>query len=73
MDGFYFHLLIDSPKRCLPIHWLAGLTAFVGVIMVLIAHCHYTVDVLIAYWVTTRLWYIYHTMANHTQLKVISN
>ncbi|KAK0175485.1 hypothetical protein PV327_009232 [Microctonus hyperodae] len=58
-----------SPKRCLPIHWLAGIAAFVGVIMVLIAHCHYTVDVLIAYWVTTRLWYIYHTMANHTQLK----
>ncbi|XP_057335598.1 phosphatidylcholine:ceramide cholinephosphotransferase 2-like isoform X2 [Microplitis mediator] len=58
-----------SPKRCQPVHWIAGITAFLGVIMVLIAHCHYTVDVIIAYWVTTRLWYIYHTLANNAQLK----
>lgn len=42
----------------------------VGVIMVLVAHGHYTVDVLIAYYVTTRLWYIYHTLANNSNLKV---
>ncbi|XP_011305541.1 phosphatidylcholine:ceramide cholinephosphotransferase 2 isoform X3 [Fopius arisanus] len=58
-----------SPKRCQPIHWLVGITSFVGVIMILVAHGHYTVDVIIAYWVTTRLWYIYHTMANNVQLK----
>lgn len=39
--------------------------------MVLISHGHYTVDVIIAYYVTTQLWYIYHTMANNAQLKVI--
>lgn len=60
----------DSPRRCQPIHWLAGITVFVGVIMVLVAHGHYTVDVLIAYYVTTRLWYIYHTLANNSHLKV---
>lgn len=38
--------------------------------MVLVAHGHYTVDVLIAYYVTTRLWYIYHTLANNPHLKV---
>ncbi|XP_043483518.1 phosphatidylcholine:ceramide cholinephosphotransferase 1-like [Leptopilina heterotoma] len=58
-----------SPKRCLLLHWLTGLTALVGVIMVLVAHGHYTVDVLIAYYVTTRLWYIYHTLANNINLK----
>ncbi|XP_011341853.2 phosphatidylcholine:ceramide cholinephosphotransferase 2 isoform X4 [Ooceraea biroi] len=58
-----------SPRRCQPIHWLAGLTVLVGVIMVLVAHGHYTVDVLIAYYVTTRLWYIYHTLANNSHLK----
>lgn len=41
--------------------------------MVLISHGHYTVDVLIAYYVTTRLWNIYHTMANTPQLKVSFN
>ncbi|XP_015183241.1 PREDICTED: phosphatidylcholine:ceramide cholinephosphotransferase 2-like isoform X1 [Polistes dominula] len=58
-----------SPRRCQPIHWLAGLTVFVGIVMVLVAHGHYTVDVLIAYYVTTRLWYIYHTLANNSYLK----
>ncbi|XP_076656199.1 phosphatidylcholine:ceramide cholinephosphotransferase 2 isoform X3 [Halictus rubicundus] len=65
------YLIIEeySPKRCKPIHWLAGITVLVGVIMVLVAHGHYTVDVLIAYYVTTRLWYIYHTLANNPHLK----
>ncbi|XP_066593926.1 phosphatidylcholine:ceramide cholinephosphotransferase 2-like isoform X2 [Prorops nasuta] len=58
-----------SPRRCQPIHWLAGLIVLVGVVMVLVAHGHYTVDVLIAYYVTTRLWYIYHTLANNSYLK----
>ncbi|XP_001604236.1 phosphatidylcholine:ceramide cholinephosphotransferase 2 isoform X3 [Nasonia vitripennis] len=58
-----------SPKKCHPVHWLAGISSFVGVIMVLISHGHYTVDVIIAYYVTTRLWYIYHTMANNAHLK----
>ncbi|XP_076174753.1 phosphatidylcholine:ceramide cholinephosphotransferase 2 isoform X4 [Ptiloglossa arizonensis] len=58
-----------SPRRCQPIHWLAGIAVLVGVIMVLVAHGHYTVDVLIAYYVTTRLWYIYHTLANNSHLK----
>lgn len=61
---------VDSPRRCQPIHWLAGIAVLVGVIMVLLAHGHYTVDVLIAYYVTTRLWYIYHTLANNSHLKV---
>lgn len=60
----------DSPKRFQPIHWLAGIAVLIGVIMVLVAHGHYTVDVLIAYYVTTRLWYIYHTLANNSHLKV---
>ncbi|XP_076766404.1 phosphatidylcholine:ceramide cholinephosphotransferase 2 isoform X3 [Xylocopa sonorina] len=58
-----------SPRRCKPIHWLAGIIVLVGVTMVLVAHGHYTVDVLIAYYVTTRLWYIYHTLANNSHLK----
>jgi hypothetical protein len=41
-----------------------------GVIMVLVAHGHYTVDVLIAYYITTRLFWVYHTLANNMNLKV---
>lgn len=65
-----YYLFSDSPKRFQPLHWLVGLTAIIGAVFVLIARGHYTVDVLIAYYVTTRLWYIYHTLANNTHLKV---
>ncbi|KAG8233362.1 hypothetical protein J437_LFUL005823 [Ladona fulva] len=58
-----------TPKRCYLVHWTACLCALTGVIMVLIARGHYTVDVLLAYFITTRLFWIYHTMANNTSLK----
>lgn len=58
-----------TPKRCYLVHWTACLCALTGVIMVLIARGHYTVDVLIAYFITTRLFWMYHTMANNTTLK----
>ncbi|CAL4144058.1 unnamed protein product [Meganyctiphanes norvegica] len=58
-----------TPRRWWPIHWLFGLASMVGVVMVLIARGHYTVDCVIAYYITTRLWYMYHTMANNHSLK----
>ncbi|XP_067008414.2 phosphatidylcholine:ceramide cholinephosphotransferase 2 isoform X2 [Anabrus simplex] len=58
-----------SPKRCFPVHWISWLVSVTGVIMVLIAHGHYTVDVIIAYYVTTTLFWIYHTLANNANLK----
>jgi hypothetical protein len=39
--------------------------------MMLISRGHYTVDIVIAYYVATRLFWIYHTLANNPQLKVI--
>ncbi|XP_054260898.1 phosphatidylcholine:ceramide cholinephosphotransferase 2-like isoform X2 [Macrosteles quadrilineatus] len=58
-----------SPKRLWPLHWASFVASFVGVIFVLVARGHYTVDVIIAYWVTTRIFWIYHTLANHASLK----
>lgn len=57
-----------SPKKFWIIHWLAWCASFMGVTMVLLAHGHYTVDVLIAYYVTTRLFWTYHTLANNSLL-----
>ncbi|XP_050096688.1 phosphatidylcholine:ceramide cholinephosphotransferase 2-like isoform X2 [Anopheles aquasalis] len=57
-----------SPKRFWPIHWLYWAASMTGVVMVLVAHGHYTVDVLIAYYATTRLFWTYHTLANNSLL-----
>ncbi|XP_052870115.1 phosphatidylcholine:ceramide cholinephosphotransferase 2-like isoform X2 [Anopheles cruzii] len=57
-----------SPRRFWPIHWLYWAASLTGVIMVLVAHGHYTVDVLIAYYATTRLFWTYHTLANNSLL-----
>lgn len=43
---------------------MCWLMAAVGVVCILVAHEHYTVDVVVAYFITTRLFYWYHTMAN---------
>lgn len=47
-----------------------ALLAALGIVMVLIARGHYTVDCIIAYYITTRIFYIYHTLAHNQNLKV---
>ena len=59
-----------TPQKWRPLHWLSWLVTFLGVVFVMVAHGHYTVDVLIAYYVTTRVFWMYHTMANNSVLKV---
>ncbi|XP_073977601.1 phosphatidylcholine:ceramide cholinephosphotransferase 2-like isoform X3 [Rhodnius prolixus] len=65
------YLIINeySPKRLIMLHWGSLLLSTLGILLVLLARGHYTVDVLIAYYVTTRTFWIYHTLANHKKLK----
>lgn len=45
-----------------------------GAVCILVAHEHYSVDVVVAYFITTRLFYWYHTMANlQVHISVIRN
>ncbi|GLG96758.1 Uncharacterized protein GBIM_03667 [Gryllus bimaculatus] len=62
-----------SPKRCFPVHWVSWIVSVSGVILVLVAHGHYTVDVIIAYYATTTLFWIYHTLANNPTLKSLAS
>ena len=41
-----------------------------GVAMLLVSRGHYSIDCLVAYWVTSRVWWTYHTMANNSNLKL---
>lgn len=58
----------DAPRRILSLQWVSFVIASVGVFMVLLAHGHYTIDIIIAYYVTTRLFWTYHTLTNNTFL-----
>ncbi len=57
-----------SPKRWYLLHWLSWSLSAFGIAVLLLARGHYSIDVVIAYWITTRLWWIYHTMANNPTL-----
>ncbi|KAG5885436.1 hypothetical protein JTB14_020772 [Gonioctena quinquepunctata] len=58
-----------TPKKLYLIHWLYGLLSCLGIIMLELSHGHYTVDVIIAYFITTRIFWTYHTLANNPSLK----
>jgi len=60
-----------TPQKWYPLHALSWVVTLIGVIFVMVAHGHYTIDVLIAYYITTRLWWIYHTLASNNSLKVL--
>ena len=63
------YVFADTPSRCYPLHWLSLLTSVCGVIFLLLARGHYTIDVVIAYALTYWLWITYHTTANVPFLK----
>eukprot|EP00092_Neocalanus_flemingeri_P033396 GFUD01036312.1.p1 GENE.GFUD01036312.1~~GFUD01036312.1.p1 ORF type:complete len:468 (+),score=135.91 GFUD01036312.1:459-1862(+) len=58
-----------SPRHFILLHWASFLTSLCGVIFLLLSRGHYTIDVLLAYYVTSRIWWIYHTLAHNQQLK----
>jgi len=58
-----------TSKRLWVLHWFYVLSTFAGVCFLMLGRGHYSIDVLIAYWITTRLWYLIHSMASYAPLK----
>ncbi|XP_030642087.1 phosphatidylcholine:ceramide cholinephosphotransferase 1 [Chanos chanos] len=65
----YLFIREYSPRRYWWYHWVCWTLSAVGIFCILLAHDHYTVDVVVAYFITTRLFWWYHTMANQQVLK----
>ncbi|XP_058261400.1 phosphatidylcholine:ceramide cholinephosphotransferase 1 [Hemibagrus wyckioides] len=68
----YLFIKEYSPRRFWCYHWGCGTLCVMGVFCILLAHDHYTIDVVVAYFITTRLFWWYHTMANQSELKAAS-
>uniref|UniRef100_A0AC35UAH8 PAP2_C domain-containing protein n=1 Tax=Rhabditophanes sp. KR3021 TaxID=114890 RepID=A0AC35UAH8_9BILA len=54
-----------APKRLKHIHFLTWSLALLGMAFLLISRGHYTIDVVISYWLTTRIFWEYHTFASN--------
>eukprot|EP00066_Takifugu_rubripes_P002224 XP_003964010.1 PREDICTED: phosphatidylcholine:ceramide cholinephosphotransferase 1 [Takifugu rubripes] len=65
----YLFIKEYSPRRLWWYHWFCWTLSAVGIFCILLAHDHYTVDVVVAYYITTRLFWWYHTMANQQSLR----
>ncbi len=70
---YYCYLYVDSPKKWFILRWISFAITWTGVLTLLFSRGHYSIDVVIAYWITTRLWWIYHTLANNPTLIVKEN
>ena len=62
-----------SPKNWILFHYFSLVLSVFGIWALLLARGHYSIDVVIAYWITTRLWWSYHTMTKHEMLKASEN
>ncbi|RWS27645.1 phosphatidylcholine:ceramide cholinephosphotransferase 1-like protein [Leptotrombidium deliense] len=65
------------PSRCRTLLWkLLNVLIFVasisGVIAIIVSRGHYLIDILLAYYVTTRVFWIYHTLAYNHELMFAS-
>ena len=54
--NFLHFFFSDTSKKLYILHWLAWINAIIGVTLLLMARGHYSIDVILAYWITTRLW-----------------
>uniref|UniRef100_A0A8C5MNX8 Phosphatidylcholine:ceramide cholinephosphotransferase 1 n=1 Tax=Leptobrachium leishanense TaxID=445787 RepID=A0A8C5MNX8_9ANUR len=65
----YMFIKEYSSRRFWWYHWICWSLSVIGIFCILLAHDHYTVDVVVAYYITSRLFWWYHTMANLQVLK----
>ncbi|CAD5221934.1 unnamed protein product [Bursaphelenchus okinawaensis] len=65
----YLFIREYSPRRWKLLHYTSAVASLVGVTCVVISRGHYTVDVILAYWISTRVFWQYHTMAAFAVLK----
>merc|ERR1711936_756117 len=60
-----------SPRKLFLLPWASLALSTAGVVMLLLGRGHYSIDVLLAYYVTTRVWWFYHLIADSPSLRTL--
>ncbi|KAJ8970680.1 hypothetical protein NQ317_012362 [Molorchus minor] len=69
--GVIFHYkntFLDTPRYIYYLHTLSWMMNLFGIFFILAAHEHYSIDVFVAFYITSRLFLYYHTLSNNQAL-----
>jgi len=66
----FFTIREYTPRKWWVLHLLVLCGLVLGVTMLLLSRGHYSIDVLVAYWVTSRMWWTYHTLVQSKELRL---
>jgi len=68
MSFFVIREYSPRTKKFLLFHLASLCICVAGVVLLLLSRGHYSIDCLLAYWVTSRVWWTYHTLASNSAL-----